>query len=328
MKALNSRLPDRRSAFTLIELLVVIAIIAVLIGLLLPAIQKVREAANRMQCANNLKQISLAAQNFTSTFGFLPPARIAPPSGNVTGVDGFATWAWLVLPYLEQDNLYKLFDVTRPYSKQSPAAVQGQPRFFLCPSRPAAVLSIGDPTPPGGGALSDYAGCLGTVNSGNADGLGAITNTPAGFYTYGGTATDTTVVSFRGLVKPESILDGTSNTFMFGEKHIRPTSMTPTRGQNEDRSVYAGNVANSQRLAGFLGANTFPIPATNTFSHLPLQPPDSTVALANACFGGPHTGVCQFAFCDGSVKAISINIDLFTLSYLADRADGQVIGSY
>src|SRR5262245_9793997 len=98
-----------RGGFTLIELLVVIAIIAVLIGLLLPAVQKVREAANRMACTNNLKQIGLAIHNFENTYGGFPPCRVNNPQPPVAGKFQH-TWAPFLFPYIEQENLQKLYN--------------------------------------------------------------------------------------------------------------------------------------------------------------------------------------------------------------------------
>src|ERR1700737_3938080 len=106
----------KRQAFTLIELLVVIAIIAILIALLVPAVQKVREAAARAQCQNNLKQLALGCHNYHDVNKFLPPARICR--------DAYVTWVVLVMPYIEQQGAYKLFDITQGIGKQSNAAVQ------------------------------------------------------------------------------------------------------------------------------------------------------------------------------------------------------------
>src|SRR5262245_22978613 len=123
---------DRQSGFTLIELLVVIAIIGVLIALLLPAVQKVREAANRTHCANNLKQMGIAIHNFHGMHGTLPPDRIA---------NDWPTWAVLLLPYLEQDSAYRLWNLQYRYGEQpAPAGSATDPaphdfKVFFCPSR-------------------------------------------------------------------------------------------------------------------------------------------------------------------------------------------------
>ena len=333
-----------RTGFTLIELLVVIAIIGVLIGLLLPAVQKVREAANRMSCSNNLKQIGLAFHNYHDTYSAFPPDRVAM---------NWPTWAVVVLPFLEQGNVYSLWNIQKRYYEQNgPAGAAGDPcpyniKTYFCPSRRSMPTSPSQPVPsaenlaggaqPRGGGMSDYAVCGGTNGANGAiqEGAAWVTSpaglnpdtipngTPAGPLVPLGTL----VVSFRSLTSLATITDGTSNTFLAGEKYIYPTDLNG--GTTTDESVYSSGNGQENGFRRFVGqsgttyrylAPTIADPGTNFGLN--------TKKWVDKAFGSWHPGVCQFVFCDGSVKSIPVTIDINTLQLLGVYNDGLVIPSY
>jgi prepilin-type N-terminal cleavage/methylation domain-containing protein len=283
-----------RRAFTLIELLVVIAIISILVGMLLPAVQKAREAAFRMSCSNNLKQIGLAMHNYHNDRERLPPSRLAP---------GMATWAVLILPYLEQDNLYRQWNLGNTYFVQNDVARLTSVKNYFCPSRRSAgdgVSISGDilVLPSGAqvqvsGALSDYAV---VVDRSGSDEVTDITPSLHGAFQMG------IGVGFNGFT------DGLSNTLLVGEKHI------PV-GKNGvgwwDCSCYDGGYEPCWARAA---ARNYP---------LTTNPQDTGWK-----FGSRHTGVVMFCFADGGVRALPESIDPYTLELLGMRDDGLVIPQY
>jgi prepilin-type N-terminal cleavage/methylation domain-containing protein/prepilin-type processing-associated H-X9-DG protein len=298
-----------RRAFTLIELLVVIAIIAILIALLVPAVQKVREAAGRTQCQNNLKQIGLACHNYHDTFKGLPPVRISR--------NEYATWAVLILPFIEQDAVYKQWNIQNKFSVQTQAAREALVPIYFCPSRREPMLSIGtDCQEKVPGSTGDYAGCVGdgaTQNTKDANGSMIVAHVlnprspdpndqdnPPG-------SPNVAILSFRPYLNFGSITDGTSNTLMIGERHVQSTGLG--RYDRGDNCFYSGYEYRSAEARA--GA-----------SHTLISNPTSSSIQR---FGGPHQGVCQFVFVDGSVRPLLTSIDGTNLGRLANRHDGQVI---
>jgi prepilin-type N-terminal cleavage/methylation domain-containing protein/prepilin-type processing-associated H-X9-DG protein len=302
----HTPLPSRpgRAGFTLIELLVVIAIIAILIGLLLPAVQKVRDAAARMQCQNNLKQVGLAAHNFHDTYQRFPAAINIPGEEKFgwPGAPDPTRWYGLhmaLFPFYEQDNLRRnlVDNVANPQyvNCKGPNSVGAQVvKILVCPSDSAM------PSPPVGTygtyyfGLTSYGGCSGTFKTNTSPPAPGVL--PNGIF------------FMNSAVTIPGITDGTSNTLLFGERSRLNLPATST----------------SQSLGGWAWAN-FYAQEDNTMNA--SEPMEGVAVHDLNQFGSQHSGgsIANFCFADGSVKSLPKSLNIVTFQRLAARNDGQVI---
>ncbi len=314
-----SRSPSRTRGrgFTLIELLVVIAIIGILIALLLPAVQKVREAANRIKCANNLKQLALGMHNFHDSYGRFP-------WGRSKGALDSPTWAVILLPFLEQQALWQRFTdpaingvsyplITRGSNPvfmthnlirgqfRDTGAMKAPVALFLCPSRRSTPNTISETYTSGTSSTEGICGDYG-VNYGSST---ATADENDGVFWY----SMDTATSATGL-RIADISDGTSNTLLLGEKQVRVEDFG--KYDAGDFCIYDSEPwQTSGRKAGpsfLLALSPFDLPAGQ--------------------FGSAHPGVVQFAFADGRVTALRTSLSGDVLRLLAARNDGEVIPDY
>ncbi|QDT68810.1 Type II secretion system protein G precursor [Planctomycetes bacterium MalM25] len=290
--------------FTLVELLVVIAIIGILVALLLPAVQAAREAARRTSCTNNMRQISLAIQNYVDTKENFPNNRTHNAN---TGI----TWVVQVMPYMEEQNTFDLWEQAKFNFRSAPDEVrQYHVVAMSCPSRRDSMLATGEKQPPaagnqGGGtgpidskigACGDYANNGGS----NMNGSSFWSNNNGPF------------LPRQNIKDPQSkktfahVTDGTSQTFLIGEKHV----MLETMGRHfYDRSMYDSKDADT-------------VTRVASRNSLLAKSPNESYKRQ---FGSTHPGVVQFGFIDGHVDPIATDIDGRTLQLFSEIADGEVI---
>ncbi|MFK7770345.1 MAG: DUF1559 domain-containing protein [Mariniblastus sp.] len=344
MKTVSTLRGDRK-AFTLVELLVVIAIIGILIGMLLPAVQQVREAARRTQCMNNLKQLGLASHNYESAHKHFPTAGLGL-NGFGAGINGpngepnirskaaveNLTWSYQILPFMEQNNLYNL----RSEIGLVPAMYRNAVPAYSCPTRGTRriVNNVGDAT-----FYGDYASFIMdefTARILNRD-YGFDLDVPRLDPIRGrpNQAADLQAKIWQGAIsrggylrawRPASELvrfgdsgfaavsDGSSNTLMYAEKHVPADLYTSPNHPTERGGIYAGGYSSARRwLAG-------PYPDSRTTSH-----PNYKKFSQNQSFGSAHPGTFSSVFSDGSVQSISMQIDVLGFYKIGHRADGMIV---
>jgi prepilin-type N-terminal cleavage/methylation domain-containing protein len=302
----SSRPARGNSGFTLIELLVVIAIIAILIGLLLPAVQKVREAAARMTCSNNLKQIALAVHNYEGSYNKVPAMSI--PLGNGAGTRGSIMVA--LMPYIEQDNLYKLHQSANGVTQPVAATVI---KSMLCPSDPNSGNGVVNSTV--GGVTGSYAT---TTYNANA----ALFSTPNSNGRPDQSTWNWTLPQFPTIV---TITDGSSNTIGFTERIPNAEGVTVVRDVAPEYGLEAyrwsgPSFGNYQALypGGEFGgwASVAPGPQIGKTTGLIRWYPSSA-----------HTGTLMCALMDGSVRGVNNNISANTFWRAVRPNDGVPLNS-
>lgn len=308
-----------KAGFTLVELLVVIAIIGILVGLLLPAVQSAREAARRLQCGNNLKQIGLALHNYEGAHRRFPPGFISKVTGTWSGGGndpipeagpGWSLFA-MILPHIEQGNLHQTIQFHLPIAApENRVARSTRVKEFQCPSdawnAPVSVwpatLGITDLAP------SSYIGCLGGGDPANAPAYSAMYEQQP----------------FNGMfhrnvaIRHAEITDGTSNTIALGERAsmFAPNGwagVVPTA-----QTVFSPQIAHSR---GQLIGQTARPAITMATVHVRTGGPNSPSGSPGG-FWSPHTGGALFLLMDGSTHTISTNVDMNTYRLMAGRNDG------
>jgi prepilin-type N-terminal cleavage/methylation domain-containing protein len=307
----------KRSGFTLIELLVVIAIIAILIALLVPAVQKVREAAARTQCVNNLKQIGLASHNFHDAHKVLPPGYLGSfprETTSTTTTNGqMVSFMALILPYMEQGPLSSTMQAGVPGDYFSPAKQYGswysnsstwaaaftQVPAYLCPmDNPFSSTYVTAYHYSYGSGTTIYQGIGGWFSTSYS--LGRTNYAGVAGYTgvFTPYASREGIYANRSRVALNTITDGTSNTLLVGECNGSWTGGART---------WAHSWMSAPALPTVAGLAT------------------TTQSTRWSQFCSPHVGIVNFAFGDGTVRSLQTNVSVTTLSYLAGMRDGQSV---
>ncbi|MDY0169805.1 MAG: DUF1559 domain-containing protein [Thermoguttaceae bacterium] len=314
-----------RRGFTLVELLVVITIIGILIALLLPAVQSAREVARQMQCANHLKQISLAMLQHESVHGFFPTGGWGwrwggdPDRGFNHRQPG--GWAYNILPYMEQEALHQLGVGKSEAEKKAAVKIVSETplSFYHCPSRrramaypnPNSVTYNNSDVPNVFGRL-DYAASSGDqyYGTGIDAGPGTLSQGDTS-YSWAACATVSNGISFvRSEVAMAQVRDGSSNTYMVGERYLQPECYASGTCGADDQGWNSGYDHDRHRWTSL----------TDSISYPPRQDRSGVYLYVN--FGSAHPGGWNIAYCDGSVHRLSYSIDLEIHRRLGVRDSG------